>query len=303
MKKYLVIYNPSSGKESAAQRIFQAVKPIMETEDAEVTFYATKKKSDGEREAQNNSGSYDMIISCGGDGTVHEVVNGIMKSGKETSLGILPAGTINDFAEQLGIPKTPQEFGSLLTLEECRPIDVGRINTDYFINVVCGGAFTNIPHNVPIDAKTIFGKYAYYFQAAVEIPGQLDKSYDVTYTVDGEKHRVNTYLFLISNTPGAGGFRHLCPDAKADDGLLDIVIFEKSSPADLMQIFTKVFNGQHVKHQKVHYFQAKNIKIECVQEMVIDVDGEMGGYTPVEISSVYRPLKILAPNKNAVTTS
>lgn len=180
MKKYMVIYNPSSGKESAANKVFQAGRYVMEDEEVEITYYATKKKDDAVFAAKRacNEG-YDMIISCGGDGTVHEVVNGIMKSNKKTRLGILPAGTVNDFAAQLNIPWTSEEFADMIVNYKFKNVDIGKINDDYFVNVVSGGAFINIPHSVTVDAKTLFGKYAYYFQAAIEIPGQLEKSYNI----------------------------------------------------------------------------------------------------------------------------
>jgi len=296
MKKYFVIYNPSSGKELAAQKIFHAAETIMEIEDAEFTFYATKKKGDGETAALHGCESgYDMIISCGGDGTVHEIVNGIMKSSKRPKLAILPAGTVNDFAEQLKMPKAYANFASLLLKQSFRTIDVGKFNDDYFINVVCGGAFTSIPHNVTSEAKTILGKHAYYIQAAVQAPGELDNTHNITYEIDNMQYKVNTLLFLIVNSAGAGGFKNLCPNAKLNDGLLDIVIFEKTNNAELLQIFTKVFNGQHITHPKVHYYQGKNIKISSDKDLSIDADGDFVGFAPAEISSVHNAIELLVP--------
>ncbi len=103
-------------------------------------------------------------------------------------------------------------------------------------------------------------------------------------------------MFLINNTPGAGGFKYLSPNAKFDDGLLDVVIFEKASHTDLIQIFTGVFNGQHVNHPKVKYFQTNNITIESLdKKLVMDVDGELGGNMPIHISSENKAIKILVP--------
>ena len=105
MKRYFVIYNPSSGKELAGQKIFRISETVLEKEDVEFTFYATKKKGDAESAALRGCmEGYDMIVSCGGDGTVSEIVNGIMKSPVKTKLAILPAGTVNDFAVQLKAP-------------------------------------------------------------------------------------------------------------------------------------------------------------------------------------------------------
>ncbi len=296
MKRYFVIYNPTSGKELAARKIFNVAETIMELKDIEFTFHATKKKGDGEQAAiRACAEGYDTIISCGGDGTVHEVVNGIMKSSCKCKLAIMPAGTINDFATQIKMPKTYSSFASLLMKQEYKTIDVGKINDDYFVNVVGGGAFTNIPHDVTIEAKTILGKYAYYFKAAFEVPDQLENTYEINYIIDDEKYNFNTLLFLVINSSGAGGFKKLCPKAKINDGLLDIVIFEKANNSDLLQIFSKIFNGQHITHPKVHYFQGKNIRIDCEENIPIDIDGDLGAYMPAEISSVHNVIDILVP--------
>lgn len=292
----MVIYNPSSGRETAGSKAFQACKYIMERTDTEITFFATKKKNDALIAARKACDEkYDLIIACGGDGTVHEVVNGIMMAENKAKFAILPSGTINDFAEQLSIPSTPEDFAKLLLKPKFQPIDVGFLGDKYFINVVCGGAFTNIPHKVNIDAKTIFGKYAYYFQAALEIPGQIEKSYKIKYTIDEAEHHIDTILFLISNTASAGGFKYLSPKANYNDGILDIIIIEKAPATELFQIFTGVFSGNHIHHPKVHYHQAQKIKIEAEEALIIDIDGELGGKTPINLVSIHRPLEILVP--------
>ncbi len=298
MKRYFVIYNPTSGNEMAGQKMFHVAETVLELEDVEFTFYATKRKNDGEEAAiRGCMEGYDMIISCGGDGTVHEIVNGIMKSTAERKpkLAIMPAGTINDFAAQLKMPRAYANFASLIMKNSFKEIDVGKINDDYFVNVVGGGAFMNIPHDVTIEEKTILGKYAYYFKAAFEVPGQLLNTHDITYIVDGVEYNYNTLLFLVINSSGAGGFKNLCPKAKINDGILDVVIFEKAGNADLLQIFTRVFNGQHISHPKVHYCQGKDIEIRCDGNLPIDTDGDMWGYMPVKISSVNKAIEILVP--------
>lgn len=296
MKRYFVIYNPSSGKELAGLKIFSAAETVMSIENIEFSFYATKKKGDGEAAAiRGCTSGYDMIIACGGDGTVHEVVNGMMKCPQRPKLAILPAGTVNDFAEQLKLPKAHDNFASLMLQNNFKTIDVGKVNDDYFVNVVGGGAFTTIPHKVTIDAKTILGKYAYYYKAAVQVPEELEISQNIEYIIDGNSYNINTLLFLVINSSGAGGFKYLCPKAKLDDGLLDIVIFEKTNNAELFQIFTKVFNGQHITHPKVHYYQGKKIKIIPEKELFLDTDGDPGGFAPAEIQSVHNAIDILVP--------
>ncbi len=296
MKKYMVIYNPSSGKELATQKIFNIAKKILATSEIEFSFYATKKKGDAvDAAVRACNNDYDLIISCGGDGTVNEVINGIMLSEKKTKLAILPAGTVNDFAIQLNIPRNVINFTKLLNKESFKKIDIGKANNKYFANVIGGGAFTNIPFSVTSDTKTTLGKYAYYIQAALEIPGQLDKSYKIRYKFNNNELEINTFLFIVSNTSSVGGFKYLSPNAKYTDGLLDIMIIEKSSPTDLLQIFTGILNGQHVNHNKVHYFQSDKVIIDSESELTLDFDGEIGDTTPVTVSSINKAIEILVP--------
>lgn len=297
MKRYKIIYNPSSGKEEAANKAFQVSRLIMDTEDVEFTFCATKGKNDACKKAfYAAEDGYDVIISCGGDGTVHEIVNGMLKSSNKVKLSILPAGTVNDFAVQLKIPKSPHKFSKMLIKENCKLIDVGIINNRYFVNVVFGGSFSSVPHSVTIEEKTMFGRFAYYFRALLEIPEQLMRTYEIDYNIDGINYSLNSHLFLVNNTLGAGGFKLLCPDAKIDDGLLDILIFEKSTHAELLQIFTSVFNGHHIQHPKVHYFQAKNIVINSKdKDLVIDSDGELLKDMPLHITTCDNGLNLIIP--------
>lgn len=297
MKRYIAIYNPSSGKELAQQKIFAIAKRILAIKKVEFTFYATKGKNDAKNAAiRSCNNNYDIIIACGGDGTVNEVVNGIMESDNKSKLAILPVGTTNDFASQLNIPKGIINFSKLLIEEKHKKVDIGKANNRYFVNVIGGGAFTNIPHIVPSDVKTAFGKYAYYFQGAIEIPGQLVKTYKIRFLLDDIDLELDTFLFLISNTSSVGGFKYLSPKAKYNDGLLDIMIIEKASPTDLMKIFTGMLNGQHVNHPKVHYYQSSKISILSNKQISLDIDGEKGDYTPVNITSINKAIEILAPN-------
>ncbi len=296
MKRYKLIYNPSSGKEEAARKAFQIARLIMNKNDVEFTFYATKKKDDAMNKAiEACNDGYDMIFCCGGDGTVHEVVNGVMKCNKRPKLAIIPAGTVNDFAKFLEMPDSSEEFYKIFSKNKFKEVDVGKLNDSYFMNVIMGGIFANIPHSVSTDEKAMLGKIAYYLRALLEIPEQIENSFNIRYTVDGKVFDIDTHLFLINNTPGAGGFKNLCPNAKFDDGLLDLIIFEKSSNFDLVQIFAGVFNGQHINHPKVKYMKAKNITIESFDDkLVLDVDGEQGSKMPINISVESKALKILS---------
>ncbi len=296
MERYLVVYNPTSGKEMGQQKMFQIAKKLLMDEDISMTFIATKKKGDAIEAAKLGcTEGYDMIIACGGDGTINEAANGIMQSTCKTKLAILPTGTVNDFATYMQIPTSITEFTKMLKNKKTNMVDVGKVNNQYFINVVSGGAFTNIPHEVPSDTKTIFGKYAYYFQAALEIPNQIYKSYNLRVESEGKTLNLEALVFVVSNTPSIGGFKKMTPDAKFNDGLFDVVIFEKTNPLIMLEIFTGMASGDHVKHPKVHYFKTSEISIDSDDDLTIDIDGEYGFKTPVNISIINKGIELLVP--------
>ncbi|MFO7887431.1 MAG: YegS/Rv2252/BmrU family lipid kinase [Eubacteriales bacterium] len=296
MKKYKVIYNPSSGNEIVQQKIFQISKNILLKEDVAFTFYATKKEGDAKKAASNACiEGYDLIIACGGDGTINEVVNGIMNSTCKSKLAVLPSGTVNDFATYMEIPTTVHGFTKLLESQTYQKVDVGKANDMYFINVASGGAFTDIPYEIPSETKTILGKYSYYIKAAIEIPQQIEKSYKIKVTTEEQTLELDALVFLVSNTPSIGGFKKFSPDAKYNDGFFDVLVIEHSPPFELLNLFTKLLSGDHIHHKKVHYFKSKKIKIDSASDLVIDLDGEYGFKAPIEISMINEGIELLTP--------
>jgi diacylglycerol kinase (ATP) len=296
MERFLVIYNPSSGKETVQQKMFQIAKEFLVDEDISITFISTKKQGDAVEAAKAAcADGYDLIIACGGDGTINEVVNGIMHSPCKTKLAILPSGTVNDFGTYMGIPTSVNGFITMLKNKKTALVDVGKANDRYFINVISGGAFTNIAHEIPSETKSIFGKYAYYFQAAIEIPTQIYKSHHLHIKTETESLNLEALVFMVSNTPSIGGMKKLSPDAKYDDGLFDVVIIEKAPPFALLEIFSGFASGDHVNHPSVHYFKSSQIAIDAEEEIIMDIDGEYGFTTPVDIKIIRKAIELLVP--------
>lgn len=296
MEKYMVVYNPSSGKEVVQQNMFQIARSFLVDEDVSITFISTKKKGDAIAASKIACKErYDLIIACGGDGTINEVVNGIMYSECKSKLAILPSGTVNDFASFMKIPTSIAGFTKMLKDKRTKKIDVGLANETYFINVVSGGAFTNIPHEIASDIKTIFGKYAYYFQAAIELPNQIYKSYHLTIESMERTFDIEALVFIASNTPSIGGFKHFSPSAKYNDGLMDVLIIEKTNPLIMLEIFTGMASGDHINHPNVHYFKTRELSIKSNDALTIDIDGEYGFKTPVNIKIINEAIELLVP--------
>jgi len=291
-----VIYNPSAGVQTQQDKVFLIIRKLVETGNYRVSVFATQKKNDAFIEAKKAcSEKFHIILACGGDGTVNEVVNGIMTSEHKSKLAILAAGSVNDFSEYLDLPTDVTAFTDMIKKENSILADVGKANDKYFINVAAGGAFTNIAHEVPVDTKTILGKFAYYLQGAIELPYQLDKKFPVTVKIDDEEpFNSDIFLFLITNSPSVGGFKKLVPEASIKDHMLDLLIIKKTTKKELVEIFSKIITGQHIKHPGVIYKKSKKILLtSSVNDLILDIDGEQGEHPPVLFEVIPEGIEII----------
>jgi len=295
MKKVKFIINPSSGRQTMEKKIDTLCKLLLD-DGFIVSKFFTEKKYDAMLEAKKTcEGDYDLIIACGGDGTVNEVVKGIMKSNRKIPLAILASGTVNDFASYLNIPKNINEFFLMIKSGNTINIDIGRVNDDdYFVNVAAGGLLTNVGYQVQPDIKAILGRMAYYFEGIRELTLQNLDPIKVKIVSEEYCNEEEILLFLISNSSSIGGFKKLAPEADVLDGLLDVVIIKKSAVSDLANIFINVLTGDHINHPNVIYYKTKAVYLDTFNDDVsIDIDGEYGGKLPAKFQVIPRGIEIL----------
>ena len=295
MEKIKFIINPSSGRQSSEKKI-DALSKLLLDDGYILSRYFTEDKHDAMKETiKASEENWDLIVECGGDGTVNEVIEGIMKSKIKTPIAILPSGTVNDFANYLGIPKNSYDYFQMIKNGKLINVDVGKLNNEYFANVAAGGFLTSIGHQVNIDSKTIFGRLAYYFEGAREITldGFNPKPFKVRITSEEYTNEEEILLFIVSNSSSIGGFKRLAPEANINDGLLDVIIIRKSAITDIANIFFNILSGEHIKHPNVKYFKTKSIAIDSDSGIDIDMDGEYGGKLPATFQAVPSAIKIL----------
>ena len=295
MKKVKFIINPSSGRQTMEKKIDTLCKLLLDDGFIVGKFF-TEKKYDAMLEAKKTcEGDFDIIIACGGDGTVNEVVKGIMKSNRKIPLAILASGTVNDFASYLNIPKNINDFFLMIKSGNTINIDIGRVNDDdYFVNVAAGGLLTNVGYQVQPDVKAILGRMAYYFEGIRELTLQNLEPIKVKIVSEEYCNEEEILLFLISNSSSIGGFKKLAPEADVLDGLLDVVIIKKSAVSDLANIFINVLTGDHINHPNVIYYKTKAVYLDTFNDDVsIDIDGEYGGKLPAKFQVIPRGIEIL----------
>ena len=302
--KGLAIINPSSGKQSIQHAATDAIDRILQRGIAEeITIYYTHKKDDAEnRAAIIKEGEYGFVMAVGGDGTVNEVVNGLVRSGTKTPLVIIGAGTTNDFASANKLPTYPEDVAKMVEKMNTIDVDVGKVNDKYFLNVAAGGLLSEVAHKVTPDLKTSFGKLAYYIAGVKDLSSLKLDTVPLRFELeDGTVFEEDTFLFVVANTRSVGGFANICPDAKVNDGVLDVCIIKKLNPIDVLPLGIKIQVGSHVNDSHVIYFQSPSVKITRAGEAVdvedfpVDYDGENGGTIPVTVSTLRAGIKLVVP--------
>src|SRR5699024_9003832 len=211
------------------------------------------------------------------------------------NLGIIPAGTTNDFARALKIPRDTKKAVDIILDNKIQPIDVGKVDDKYFINIAGGGDLTELTYDVPIKLKTVLGQLAYYIKGIEMLPFLSPQQTKIEY--DGEVFEDEIMLFLISNTNSIGGFEKLAPDARLNDGYLDLIILKKVNLAEFIRIATLALRGNHLEDEHVIYKKAKHIIVTPQNRMQLNIDGEYGGLLPGEFRNLKEHLNIYVPAK------
>ncbi|WP_082235194.1 diacylglycerol kinase [Halobacillus massiliensis] len=295
MQRARIIYNPTSGRE-----IFRKVLPdiLQRLEQAgyETSAHATTCAGDATQAAKLAvERKFDVVVAAGGDGTINEVINGIAEQEFIPKLGILPVGTTNDFARALCLPRNIHQAVDVILDNFTTPLDIGRVNGHYFMNIAGGGKITEVSYEVPSKLKTVLGQLAYYLKGIEMLPS-IRPTY-VEMECDGRIYKGEVMLFLVSNTNSVGGLEKLAPEAKMNDGVFDLMIIEKMNIAEFVRLATLAIQGNHLSHPKFIHTTASRVKVKTDEKMQLNIDGEFGGMLPGEFVNLYRHIDFFVPKK------
>ncbi len=296
-KRARIIYNPTSGRE-AIRRDLVDILNVYEQAGYETSAYATTAApnsalNEARRAAQ---AGFDLLVAAGGDGTINEVVNGIAPLEKRPMLAIIPAGTTNDYARALRIPREdPLESAKVVLQGKSALLDVGRANDTYFINIAAGGSISELTYSVPSKLKTMYGYLAYVVKGAELItqvkPMHLHVKYD-----DGEYNGIAS-MFFVALTNSVGGFESIVPDAQLDDGKFTLLIVKTTKLPEIITLITEVLNGgRHIDDPNLVYVKTEHIEIKPTNDMqvMINLDGEYGGDAPVIFDNFQQHIRMVA---------
>lgn len=295
MKRARVIYNPTSGREMMKKNIPYVLRRLEEI-GYETSAHATTCEGDATNAARTAvERKFDLVIAAGGDGTLNEVINGLAEQPYRPKFGVLPMGTTNDFARAIGIPKTIDQACDILCDGTFMPVDIGKVNDNYFINIAGGGRLTELTYDVPSKLKTMMGQLAYYMKGIEMLPSIRPVNVRIEY--DGKLFEGDIMLFLVSNTNSIGGFDKLAPDASINDGLFDMLILKKTNLADFLRLARLATKGEHINDPNIVYKKASRIKIEAHDKMQLNLDGEYGGDLPGQFVNLSQHINLLVPKE------
>ena len=274
--KILFIYNPVAGQLQIKNNLWSILNYFSSEKKVKLTVHATQKAKEAYKIVRKRANKYDKIICSGGDGTLHEVINGLIKSNYNKTLGYIPAGSVNDFATSLDLPKDMKKAAILAMKGKPRKIDIGKFNNEYFLYVAAFGVFTDVSYVTTQEMKNLLGKVAYFLQGINSLTSM--KTYKVKIVVD-DSISEDEYIFgMVTNTLSVGSLYNLSnQDVLLDDGLFEVTLVK--APKDLIElsnITTYLVSGKG-DNDLVKIFKTNNIEFIFDEQVPWTLDGEYGG--------------------------
>ena len=297
-KRARIIYNPVAGREAMHDDLADIL-TIYEQAGYETSAFATTPEPDSAKHEATRAANegFDLLVAAGGDGTLNEVINGIAGLEKRPRLAIIPAGTTNDYARALHVPREDPVAAAKLILNKDNhfKIDLGKAGDNYFINIAAGGTLAELTYDVSTQMKSLFGYLAYFAKGAEMLPQVKPVHMNIKY--DGQEFDGMASTVFLALTNSVGGFEQIVPDAALNDGMFSLIIVKDSNMVGLMQLMAKALKGTHLDDPRVIYVKAKDVQItplDTKDRLMINLDGEYGGDAPMHFQALKQHLDIVA---------
>ena len=293
-KKLLFVFNPHSGKAQIKNQLLDILDAMVKAE-YEVTVYPTQESGDAIHKMAKEAEHYDLVVCSGGDGTLDEAVSGLMQCANRPLLGYIPAGSTNDFANSLGIPKDMVIAAQTAVSGRVFPCDIGSFNEDYFVYVAAFGLFTEVSYKTSQEWKNVLGHAAYILEgmrSLHEIP-----SYLMQVEYDNIRLQDEFIYGMISNSTSVGGFKGMTgKDVLLDDGLFEVTLIKKPrNPIELNEIIASLINLVDDTNM-IYSFKTSEVHITAKFEVPWTLDGEFGGnHLEISIKNLCRAVSIMVP--------
>lgn len=296
MKRLLFVINGHSGKGQIKNRLLEII-DVMVQEGYQVTVHTTQAREDATNVVREQAKDYDLIVCSGGDGTLDETVTGLMQSGAKVPIGYIPAGSTNDFANSLKIPKNMLHAGKTAVTGKRFPCDVGEFNGDFFIYVAAFGIFTDVSYATSQELKNVLGHVAYILEGAKRL--HTIKSYHMRVEYDGQETEGDFLLGMITNSTSVGGFKGMTgKNVKLDDGLFEVTLIHK--PKNIIELNEIIASLTNLKDTTdlIDSFRADEVRFYAEEEIPWTLDGEFGGdHREVLIQNHHQAMEIMVKEK------
>ncbi len=275
MKNLLFIYNPKAGKGSIGSHLGDIV-DVFAKAGYKITIYPTQCPGDGEATAKQWAGGYDRIVCAGGDGTLDEIVTGLMSSGIRIPIGYLPTGSTNDFARSIGLPRSIRKAAATAAGDRTFTCDLGKFNSRYFVYVAAFGLFTDVTYETDQNLKNAFGYSAYLAEALKRLPSVRSIPLRITY--DDMVIRDSFIVGLITNSESVGGMKVIPgPDVKLDDGMFEVMLVRSPDNIFDFNLIAPAILDRRIRSENVICFKCSHLVIESDEPIPWNLDGEFGG--------------------------
>ena len=299
MKKCKIIMNPQSGKKKKVN--YHAMYDLLRKHgyDGEIIF--TKGAKDATKIVEELPNDVDLVISCGGDGTLNEVVTGDMRRKHKLTLANLPLGTVNDVGNMYGLNKGILENLELLLSGKPKKIDVCYINDSAFVYVACLGDYIDMAYSTPRELKAKYGKLGYVLYGVKQFITKKVHHYRVRYTVNGKTYEDDLSFFFITNSSRIAGFNDVYYDVKLDDGMFEVALAKIKTKKDMFTTLIQIGTKDIKDVNELTYYRTNEIKIEFLDPPKSSwcIDGEEYKYTGTTFNlKVVKGPKMLLPKDN-----
>ncbi len=293
-KKLLFIYNPKAGKGQIKNYLLDIL-DIFVKAGYEVTVHPTQYAGEAIEVAADRTAKYDLVVCSGGDGTLDEVVTGIMKSVRRRPIGYVPAGSTNDFANSLQIPKNMKRSAEVAVKGTPFACDVGSFNDNTFVYIAAFGLFTEVSYETSQDVKNVLGHMAYILEGMKKLTAI--KSYHLRIVTQDTVIEDDFLYGMVTNSTSVGGFKGITGKyVDLSDGMFEVTLVKRpKSLEDLNQILGAL-TLRDIDAAQMYCFKTACLKIESDEEVAWTLDGEFGGrHTEVVIENQKQALTIMVP--------
>ncbi len=290
LQTMLFVYNPKAGKEKIKGKLADIL-DVFAKAGYEVTVYPTQESGDAKRILADCRKPYDLVVCSGGDGTLDEVVSGMMQSPFKAPIGYIPAGSTNDFGGSLSLPKNMVRAAGIAAGGRDFACDIGTFNEDFFVYIAAFGIFTEVSYETGQDAKNVLGHMAYLLEGMKSIPNIRSYYMKITYE---DKVIEGDFLFgMITNSASVGGFKRLTGrHVRLDDGVFEVTLMKSpKNPIELNALMVSLLS-RDIDTDAMYCFKTSSLTLESQEPVAWTLDGEFGGiHENVSIRNQCRAMK------------